>query len=616
MPCEADQKKLEVTRVLTFRFDTFGDDRTASSRLRAWKLAEFLAARGHHVLMNQGASCDVYFCQKVTPFDALRAMKSTGALTVYDFDDHFLLDGPDGHGAKDEVIAFMNGADIVTVGSDRLLEAARNYHPHVFVLENPADISSAEISRSMTQELRRIGWFGTPAGLRDLRAIKTAETVVTVTRRGDIEFDLGTIDATLAGFDLVLIPVDLNEWNLAKNANRMIKAIALGVPVLATATPEHLETAKLLGLDARFLVAPGEDWDAKIAALRADFAEVQRIALQTRGKARERFSLERVGGEWLARIEQARAGTLPEVSARETSLENCALVEFGLASGASRSSERLSGLRFGSSHSVSRPSRERDMLAALDELGTVLEGLGQDWIVLLPDGWRLTPGFAVQVKAALEIHPDCDLLLMRSQAPGQHMDEWGAYVLDLRETLCQPRDPGVLVVRRDWLLSQPLQPIDALSYWTWALVALGLNEGTLAVVSTPVVLRDRSAGIADLSRSVVKHGAVPDGAAAQPDADAGWQRVTLDILARLAEYLPGPASAAFAALAVNDRSFLASAREGRTASDKAAARIRELERELNAVKGSLYWRLGQLVRAARFGARRASTLAKSLFKTK
>ena len=332
-----------MTRVLTFRFDTFGDDNTASSRLRAWKLAEFLAERGHHVLMNEGESCDVYVCQKVRPFASLRSFKDAGALTVYDFDDHFLLDGPDGHGLKDEVVAFMNGADIVTVGSGHLLEAARSYHPHVFVLENPADISSAEISRSATEDLRRIGWFGTPAGLRDLRAIKTAETVVTVTRRGDIEFDRDTIDATLSGFDLVLIPVERNEWNLAKNANRMVKALVLGVPVLVTATPEHVEAAKLLGLDGRFLVAPEEDWDAKISALRENFTRsaVPRLAGAERGTC---ALLARTRGRRLA--QSYRAGTrryAKQDCPRGTKLEDCALVEFGWTSGASRSSERLRG---------------------------------------------------------------------------------------------------------------------------------------------------------------------------------------------------------------------------------------------------------------------------------
>ena len=82
-----------MSRILSFRFDTFGDVTTASSRLRAWKLGEFLKASGHRVTMNEGAQCDVYVCQKVRPFASLRALREAGALVVYDFDDHLLLEG-------------------------------------------------------------------------------------------------------------------------------------------------------------------------------------------------------------------------------------------------------------------------------------------------------------------------------------------------------------------------------------------------------------------------------------------------------------------------------------------------------------------------------------------
>ncbi len=136
-----------MARVLTFRFDTFGDVTTASSRLRAWKLGEFLASSGHRVSMNEGEPCDVYVCQKVRPFASLRALREAGALVVYDFDDHLLLEGVESHGVKDEVVAFINAADVVTVGSEYLAEAARNFHRNVFVLENPVDIESAALVR-------------------------------------------------------------------------------------------------------------------------------------------------------------------------------------------------------------------------------------------------------------------------------------------------------------------------------------------------------------------------------------------------------------------------------------------------------------------------------------
>src|ERR1044072_4709109 len=107
-----------MVRVLSLRFDTFGDLTTASSRLRAWRLAEFLRQAGHRVSMNQGHQPDVYICQKVRPFGTVRAMREAGALVIYDFDDHLLLEGAESHGIKDEVVAFINSADAVSVGRE------------------------------------------------------------------------------------------------------------------------------------------------------------------------------------------------------------------------------------------------------------------------------------------------------------------------------------------------------------------------------------------------------------------------------------------------------------------------------------------------------------------
>src|SRR5262249_25047536 len=173
-------------------------------------------------------------CQKARPFASLNRFKAAGALTVYDLDDHFLLAGPEGHGLKEEVVAFLNAVDVVTVGKKHLLRAVEKYHPKVFFLENRLDVKSAEVVRSTTAELNRIGWFGTPAGLIQLDAVDSGEVIETITRGGDLEFDLETIDSTLIKFDLLVLPVTLDEWNLAKNANRMLKAVALGIPVLAS----------------------------------------------------------------------------------------------------------------------------------------------------------------------------------------------------------------------------------------------------------------------------------------------------------------------------------------------------------------------------------------------
>ena len=496
-----------MSRILSFRFDTFGDVTTASSRLRAWKLSRFLKAHGHRVTMNEGAKCDVYVCQKVRPFASLRAMREAGALVVYDFDDHLLLEGVESHGVREDVVAFMNAADVVTVGSEYLGVDARNFHHNVYVLENPVDIESTTLVRERKAELKRVGWFGTPAGLVDLRAVKMAEPIETITRGGDIEFDLKSIDRTLTAFDLLLLPVEHNKWNLAKNANRMVKAVALGVPVLATATPAHIATVEALGLDDRFLVREGENWDAKIAGLREDFSAVQDAILRARGRAIELFAMQRIGGDWLQHIERAlyakTAAPRPPESTGQA-LEDVALVTLAYRSANLPASG--DGISFGSRYVVA-PETSGDYLELFDALWEAVASVERDWVLFKPEGFHPTQGFASELRCAMQNEPDCHVFAVRSQERGCPADEWAAYAKDLRGTLCQPRDPGLLLARRSWLMQQPWRPADCLSYWTWILLVQALSEGVAGVVATPVVLRDKtrqspiSVGVCELGKA-------------------------------------------------------------------------------------------------------------------
>lgn len=587
--------------VLTFRFDTFGDVTTASSRLRAWKLREFLAASGHRVSMNEGEPCDVYVCQKVRPFATLRALQEAGALVVYDFDDHLLLEGAESHGVREEVVAFINAADVVTVGSEYLAEAARNFHRNVFVLENPVDIGSTELVREKTAELKRIGWFGTSAGLVDLRAIKTAERVETITRGGDIEFDLKSIDRTLTGFDLLLLPVEITRWNLAKNANRMVKAVALGVPVLATSTPAHLAAADQLGLDERFLVGDDETWDGKIAALRQDFDSVQSAVLRARDNASASFSMPQIGGDWLRQIERAleakATGATPSLWSDEA-LEDVALVTLAYRAAKQPASAEPDGISFGSRHAVA-PAPSGDYLALFDVLWETVAAIEQEWVLFQPRGFCPTPGFAGELRRAMQNEPHCHVFVARSQEPGLPADEWAAYSKDLRGTLCHPRDPGPLLARRSWLMRQPWRPADCLSYWTWVLLVQALSEGVAGVVAAPVVLRDKAPAITDICAeyaSWARHGAGRQVELPYPDIQ--WRRLSIDVLASVAERLPVQAGAAFACMASDP---IAAGNGAVTTSTDVVGR---LEQELRSVYGSSSWRLTSPLRAAAEAVRR------------
>lgn len=598
-----------MTRVLTFRFDTFGDVTTASSRLRAWTLGEFLTKSGHRVSMNKGAQCDVYVCQKVRPFASLREAKDAGALVVYDFDDHLLLEGAEGHGVKDEVVAFMNAADVVTVGSEYLGEAARRYHRNVFVLENPVDIKSAELIRGKTAELKRIGWFGTAAGLVDLRAVSTTEPIETVTRGGDIEFDLKRIDQTLTEFDLLLFPIEFTKWNLAKNANRMTKAVALGVPVLATATPAHIHAADQFGLDDRFLVREGETWDGKIAGLRQDFGAVQDAILRARGKAIELFSMQRIGGNWLQQIERtldAKAVGARPAASTDQPLENVALVMLAYrAAKQPPSAGQADDVSFGSRHVVAPGTSPGDYLELFDRLWETVSSVEQEWILFKPEGFHPAPGFATEIRRALQDEPPSHVLVVRSQEPGFPADEWGAYTKDLRETLCQPRDPGILLVRKSWLMQQPWRPAQCLSYWTWILLVQALSERTAGVVSTPVTLRDKAPAITNICAEYAGWAELDGGRQVKlPFPDTQWRRLSIDVLSSLAERLPAPVSAAFACMA-SDPVAAGNGAGNRKATTSTDA-LGRLEQELASVYASSSWRLTSSLRAAADVVRRIS----------
>ena len=77
-----------------------------------------------------------------------------------------------------------------------------------------------------------------------------------------------------------------------------------------------------------------------------------------------------------------------------------------------------------------------------------------------------------------------------------------------------------------------------------------LSEGVAGVISTPVVLRDHGAAITNICAEYASwatlHGERP---VELPYPDMQWRRLSIDVLAALAERLPVPVSAAFAWMA-------------------------------------------------------------------
>jgi hypothetical protein len=108
------------------------------------------------------------------------------------------------------------------------------------------------------------------------------------------------VDRELCGFDLALLPVFLNEETRAKNANRLVKCAALGLPFLASDTPEHRKAVHRIGVPDHFLVREGQCWDEAIDSVARDYGKWKCPAQACRPKAWKSYSAERVFSDWLA----------------------------------------------------------------------------------------------------------------------------------------------------------------------------------------------------------------------------------------------------------------------------------------------------------------------------
>jgi hypothetical protein len=278
----------------SFRIDAVGGRDRASSRLRAWKLGDFLSGRGFPVQVS--GPFDILVCQKTYPFALARDARQAGKIVVFDLDD------PDYERSSawmDKIRRFMRLAHVVTTGSDYLKERLDRFHPEVHILENPVDVGDPTIVHPGRGWRGKAVWFGAPENLWMLQRLKLRTPVQTLTKGGDIPFTLHTVDRVLCGFDLALLPVFLNEETRAKNANRLVKCAALGLPFLAGDTPEHRKAVHRLGLPESVLVSEGRDWDAAIAAVAREYPQRVAVARACRAGAWRHYAAERVFADWL-----------------------------------------------------------------------------------------------------------------------------------------------------------------------------------------------------------------------------------------------------------------------------------------------------------------------------
>lgn len=541
-------------RRLRVRFDAFGDETKASSRLRVWKFAELLREEGHDVSVGgKEIDVDVYFCQKDRRFGNLAAVRKANpnAVAIYDFDDNFFLE--DG-GVISEVLAFIGYVDVVTCGSEYLAQFVRPWHPNVYVLENPLDVASEYISRPARGELGRIGWFGSPEGLLELAKTDAQALATTLTKGGDIEFDLQTVDHELAKFDLLLFPVEETTWNLAKNANRMMKALALGVPVLISPTPEQKRIAELVGLPQECLVPSFNEWKEGIDRARSRFGELEQAALGARSILWTTHSTRAVLSSLFDHLfKTTRLGNALFKPARSSSpaFEKIAVLTVDGSDNtrfaATFNNSRVNWSDFYSvqAYSPTKVDNEifhlrsegikvdtADYLSVFAAADRAIRDCQAEYLLVIPAGVALAYGFAEAIGRVVEGDPLVVLFATSEFHGPANAAAIGAH--PLRDLLLNPMPSGPLLVKAAWAREQRILWQHTFELWPWVAAVKALAGGLPAtMVEWPVAFQS----IERVSLNVAQQYATwlgehqPASARELPDLSKQWGRMLTDIVA-------------------------------------------------------------------------------------
>ena len=237
---------------MNIKYFALGNEDTASSRLRVYKIAVALNQMGHSVRVTtdevRGTPSEhLIVVQK--RLDLRRHMKEwlkRGMRVIFDIDDPLDTEVPP--------------CSLLTVGSKFL---AKQYKNSIYV-PDCLDVDNVNLfKRIHSDKLQKVCWFGNECNLYHAEPVRMAckelgmQLVVVTdlnTKEGLLEWDgvcyqqwdRATVDRRIIDCDLVVCPyVDGGrwgeEWVNAKGENRLLKAWALGLPVVGTPIPSYME---------------------------------------------------------------------------------------------------------------------------------------------------------------------------------------------------------------------------------------------------------------------------------------------------------------------------------------------------------------------------------------
>jgi len=280
-------------------FYTATDKNTGSTRIRVCDIADELIKRGYNVSINENLKeadiivfqKSIYNCLKKKFFRFMRSDK----FIVFDIDDLY----------TDKHLYLIFNSDFVITSCQYMKEQYLKYNNNIGVLGCTPDVIDEDMPLGQYNLSNpKIGWFGTLTNYEILKS-KNINGVTAITKGGDIEWSLDTVDKNIQKFDLIVLPQLKNPAGLAKDNCRMLKTLYLGIPALVSDIPEYVRLAEFLDYPKDFIVKDNEDWNEKIEKIKSGEIKFDFDFVECRKKIKETYGREAIVNQWINIVSNA-----------------------------------------------------------------------------------------------------------------------------------------------------------------------------------------------------------------------------------------------------------------------------------------------------------------------
>jgi glycosyltransferase involved in cell wall biosynthesis len=269
----------------------------------------------------------VYLQRECLPFGPPvleRAFRRMGLRTVFDYDDAlFIFKSSERNPLvsklrrPEKVLEIFQTVDCVLAGNDYLRDQAAQYCKDArtfLVAEDTCRVTKRPSHRQTERPV--LGWLGSTSTEKYLHLIAPAlrevarrypGMILRVVGGGRFHCDAVTVEhhewslesevSLLHNFDIGLMPLPLEEWSRGKSGGKARTYMAAGLPAVCTRigfNGQLIQDGK-----TGFLVETMEEWTSALVRLIENMELRQRIGDAARREVEERYSLERLGPEFV-----------------------------------------------------------------------------------------------------------------------------------------------------------------------------------------------------------------------------------------------------------------------------------------------------------------------------